>query len=404
MRVYYAEAIYGEEEITAVTSVLRDSSTMLMDHDKVRQFEQKVCSIFGKEFGVMVNSGSSANLLAVSALELPPKSEVITPALTFSTTVAPIIQNQLIPAFVDVEEDTYNIQIDAIEELISENTKALMVPNLLGNLSDWTAIKSIADKYNLIIIEDSADTIGSKYKKGTTGEISDFVTTSFYGSHVITCGGFGGMICTNHIELYKRSKLLQGWGRNSTLDQDSETIDKRFDQSVDGITYDAKFIFSQIGYNFLPSELSAAFGLAQLRKLDLFIQKRIENFRSLYEYFEDYRHWFILPRQQQHTETAWLAFPLTVKGNAPFTRTDLQIYLETRGIQTRTIFSGNILRQPGFKHIPHRSASGGYPNADQVMSGGILIGCHQGIDNKQLEYICDVFHTFATKFSQPKIQ
>jgi CDP-6-deoxy-D-xylo-4-hexulose-3-dehydrase len=279
--------------------------------------------------------------------------------------------------------------------MISDNTKALMIPNLLGNLPDWKTIKEIADKYGLIIIEDSADTIGSKYKGGTTGNISDLVTTSFYGSHVITCGGFGGILCTNTIEYYERSKLLQGWGRSSSLTHDSEKIDDRFGQTVDEILYDSKFIFSDIGYNFLPSELSAAFGLAQLKKLEEFIKKRINNFENLHNYFIKYKEWFILPSQNQDVMTAWLAFPLTVRSGAPFDRLDLQIYFEKNNIQTRPIFSGNILRQPGFNNVQHKKSPRGYLNSDKVMAGGILLGCHQGMNNDQLDYVCDIFNDFV---------
>ena len=394
-RVFYAEAVYGKEEIDAVMDVLLNSSKMLMDSDKVRAFEKKVCEIFGKKYGLMLNSGSSANLLAVSSLRLNEGSEVITPALTFSTTVAPLIQKGLIPVFIDVQEGSYNINVNFIEEMISDNTKALMIPNLLGNLPDWKTIKEIADKYGLIIIEDSADTIGSKYKGGTTGNISDLVTTSFYGSHVITCGGFGGILCTNTIEYYERSKLLQGWGRSSSLTHDSEKIDDRFGQTVDEILYDSKFIFSDIGYNFLPSELSAAFGLAQLKKLEEFIKKRINNFENLHNYFIEYKEWFILPSQNQDVMTAWLAFPLTVRSGAPFDRLDLQIYFEKNNIQTRPIFSGNILRQPGFNNVQHKKSPRGYLNSDKVMAGGILLGCHQGMNNDQLDYVCDIFNDFV---------
>jgi len=396
-RVYYAEAVYGKEEIDAVADVLLNSSKMLMDHVKVKEFEKKVCEIFGKKYGLMVNSGSSANLLAVSSLKLDKGSEVITPALTFSTTVAPIVQLGLIPAFIDVELASYNIHVDSIEEMIGNNTKALMIPNLLGNIPDWGSIKEIADKYNLIIIEDSADTIGSIYNNGTTGQINDLVTTSFYGSHVMTCGGFGGMVCTNNIEYYEHTKLLQGWGRSSALTQDSNKFDDRFGQSIDNISYDSKFIFNDLGYNFLPSELSAAFGLAQLDRLQSFINRRINNFEYLYRYFSKYKEWFILPEQNPDANTAWLAFPLTVRNEAPFNRNELQIFFESNRIQTRPIFSGNILRQPGFVNIPHKRNSDGYPHADQIMTGGILLGCHQGMNDKQLDYILEVFENYIKK-------
>ena len=398
-RVLYAQAVYGQKEINAVNKVLRDSSNMLMDNIKVREFEKKISAIFGKKYGLMVNSGSSANLLAISALNLPSGSEVITPALTFSTTVSPIVHSDLVPAFVDVDLQTFNINSNLIEEMINKKTKAIMIPDLLGNLPDWESIKQIAKKYNLRIIEDSADTLGSVYDNTNTGEINDIATTSFYGSHVITCAGHGGMLCTNNLKYYENANLSQGWGRRSALVQDSDSIKDRFAHSIDEISYDSRFIFDQLGYNFLPSEISAAFGLAQLERLKTFIKKRIENFNFLYEFFKDYNHWFLLPIQNPNAITPWLAFPLIVKRGAPFSRSELQICFEKRLIQTRPIFTGNILRQPCLKNVIYKKNNNGYPNADYVMEGGILLGCHQGMDKKQLEYICQVFlDSIASKY------
>ena len=396
-RVFYAQAVYGQEEIDAVNKVLMDSSNMLMDDRKVREFEKKISEIFGKKYGLMVNSGSSANLLALTALRIPKGSEVITPSLTFSTTVAPIIQNGLIPAFVDVDLRSFNIDVDSIEEMVGEKTKALMIPNLLGNLPDWESIKEIASKYQLKIIEDSADTIGTIYNGDTTGEINDMVTTSFYGSHVITCAGYGGMLCTNDLKYYECAKLLQGWGRRSALVQDSDTVEDRFGHSIDNISYDSRFIFDQLGYNFLPSELSAAFGLAQLERLQTFIKRRLNNFNFLHQFFEKYEDWFVLPVQNPSAVTPWLAFPLIVRKDAPFNRTELQINFENNQIQTRPIFTGNILRQPCLEGVSYKKNINGYPNADLVMEGGILLGCHQGMDKGQLEYICEVFSQYIAK-------
>ena len=396
-RVFYAEAVYGQEEIEAVNDVLLNSSKMLMDNHKVKEFEKKVCEIFGKKYGLMVNSGSSANLLAISILKVPKGSEVITPALTFSTTVSPIIQNGLIPAFVDVDLRSFNIDVGSIEEMIGDNTKALMIPNLLGNLPDWKSIKTIANKYRLQIIEDSADTIGSIYNKDTTGQINDLVTTSFYGSHVITCAGYGGMLCTNDKDYYEHAKLLQGWGRRSALVQDSDTVEDRFGHSIGNISYDSRFIFDHLGYNFLPSELSAAFGLVQLNRLQSFINKRINNFNYLSQFFSKYENWFILPEQNPDAITAWLAFPLIVRPNAPFNRRELQIIFENNNIQTRPIFTGNILRQPCINGVQNKKNINGYPNSDLVMRGGILLGCHQGMDEAQLVYICDIFSKYIVK-------
>jgi len=395
MRVFYAQAVYGEEEIEAVTKVLRENSLALMDGGKVKEFEQRVAEIFGKTHGLMVNSGSSANTLAVASFDLDSGDEVITPALTFATTVAPLVQQGLVPAFVDVEPDTYCIDVDKIEAMITPKTRLMMIPNLIGNLPDWSALKNLADKHGIKTIEDSADTIGSTFKGVPTGSLSDVSTTSFYASHIMTGAGFGGMVTFNDEELYKRAKLLRGWGRSSSLSDESENVEDRFDVMVDGIDYDAKFVFGDIGFNFLPSEISAAFGLVQMDRLPEFTKRREHNFQVLTDFFKDYENWFTLPRQQVDTHTPWLAVPLIVRDDAPFTRRQLQIHFEKNGVQTRTVFTGNILRQPGFANISHKADPSGYPNADKVMAGGILLGCHQGMDDTQSGYIRDVFRTFA---------
>jgi CDP-6-deoxy-D-xylo-4-hexulose-3-dehydrase len=397
-KVLYAEAVYDEPEIEAVINVLRNHRHTLMAGPAVREFECKIAALFGKQCGLMVNSGSSANLLAIASLELPTGCEVITPALTFSTTVAPLIQCGLVPAFIDVEPDTYVVDIEQIESMVGPNTRALMIPNLIGNIPDWASIRDIANRHNLIVIEDSADTVGAQYDGEPTGRMTDISTTSFYASHVITAGGFGGMVCTNDVERARRALLLRGWGRSSALTGESEGVEDRFNVDVDGIPYDSKFIFAALGFNFLPSEIGAAFGLAQYRNLEPFIQTRIDNFTRLLGFFANYDRWFILPRQNSRVRTGWLAFPLIVRPDAPFHRRDLQIHFERRDIQTRTVFTGNILRQPGFGKIVRKERKGGYPNADAVMRGGLLVGCHQGLGPDDVDHLCSVFSDFAKKF------
>ena len=398
MRVLYAEAVYGDEEIDAVNQVLREHPHALMGGKNVKLFENKIATIFGKKFGVMVNSGSSANLLAISSLRLPKGSEVITPALTFSTTVSPLVQCGLVPAFVDIELSTFLIDIDLIEEMITENTKAMLIPNLIGNLPNWDKLREIGDQNHLALIEDSADTIGYKYRGGTTENLSDIVTSSFYASHVITAAGFGGILCTNDEEIAQKATIGRSWGRASSLREESEDINSRFDASVDGFEYDAKFMFDEMGFNFIPSELSAAFGLVQLQKLESFKNIRQRNYATLLNSFRKFEDWLILPTQLEFIDTAMLAFPFIIKNTAPFTRRQMQVYLENRDIQTRTIFSGNILRQNGFKNIERREATGGYPNSDKVMKGGMLIGCHQGMKDAEVAYIVECVQNFADQF------
>lgn len=396
MSVPYGKTVHGEEEIAAVVEVLRTSTQM---GKNVREMEEKVAGLFNKKFGVMVNSGSSANYLAIEILQLPSGSEVITPALTFSTTVAPIVKNNLIPAFVDVEPHTFNIDVNQVESMITDKTRALMIPNLLGNLPDWKVLREIADKYNLIVIEDSADTLGATIDNAPSGRFTDISTTSFYGSHVINCAGNGGMLCVNEESLASKAKLLRSWGRSSSLFVESEAIENRFNVNVDGLEYDAKFLFEALGYNFEPSEMGAAFGLVQLSKLDMNISLREKAFKQHFDFFHHYKEWFHLPAQLPASRTGWLAFPLIINDAAPFTRKQLQIFLEKKGIQTRTIFTGNILRQPGFKSILKKEQSGGYPNADQVMRSGMLIGCHHGLTPEMMNYIHAAFEEFTQKLT-----
>ncbi|WP_218132496.1 DegT/DnrJ/EryC1/StrS family aminotransferase [Paracoccus isoporae] len=389
----YGQTVHGEEEIEAVVNVLR-SSTQMGKH--VREMQSGVAKLFDKSHGIMVNSGSSANFIAVALLDLPKGAEVITPALTFATTVAPMVQHGLVPAFIDAEDGTYNADADQIEAMIGPDTRAIMIPSLIGNLPDWTRIREIAERHNLIVIEDSADTLGATIGGESTGVNSAISTTSFYGSHVINGAGNGGMLCVNDDDLARRALLLRSWGRTSSLFQEgSEAIENRFNVELDGISYDAKFLFEELGYNLEPSEISAAFGLVQLGKLDRNITAREENFAQHLAFFRDYEEWFILPRQLPDSRTGWLAFPLTLREGAPFTRRDMQIFLEKREIQTRPVFTGNILRQPAMADVESRRRAEGYPVADQVMRGGILLACHHGLDQPQIDYMHEAFTAFA---------
>lgn len=392
LHVPYGRTVHGEEEIAAVVNVLR-TSTQMGKH--VREMEEKVATLFDKKHGLMVNSGSSANYLAIEVSGLSEGDEVITPALTFSTTVAPLVRHKLIPAFVDVAPGTYNIDVNQVESMITSKTKALMIPNLLGNLPDWKQLRALADKYHLLVIEDSCDTLGARIDEKLVGTYTDISTTSFYGSHVINCGGNGGMLCINNDEQARQAKLLRSWGRSSSLFIESEAIENRFNVDVDGIPYDSKFVFEALGYNLEPSEMGAAFGLVQLSKLDKNIDLRAHWFQQHLDFFADYQHWFILPEQLSNSRTGWLAFPLTIKDNAPFKRTELQIFLEKRNIQTRTVFTGNILRHPGFKDIACKRSSEGYPHTDQVMRGGMLMACHHGLNDEMMTHIHDSFKAFV---------
>ena len=397
LRVPYGLSVHGNDEIKAVVEVLKSSTQM---GKNVSAFEKKIAKLFSKKYGLMVNSGSSALLLAMETLDIPEGSEVITPALTFSTTVGYIVRNKLIPVFVDVEEGTYCINENKIKSLITKKTKAIVAPHLMGNIVNWEKLAPMLKKRGILIIEDSADTLGATYKNKSTGHYADISITSFYGSHIINCAGNGGMVCFNDKKQYIRAKLLRSWGRSSSLfDEKSEKIENRFNIKLDGIRYDKKFVFETIGHNLEPSELGAAFGLVQLKKLKSNLRKREINFNLHTKFLKKYSKYFILPKQLPQSRSGWLAYPITITENAPFSRTDMQIFLEKKNIQTRVVFTGNILRQPGFKNIKAKRDKNGYPEADKVMKNGILIACHHGLTNKMISHIHNSIDEFLSKYN-----
>lgn len=394
MKVPYAQSVHGEEEIAAVVSVLRGNTAA---GRKVSEFEAEIAKMFGKKHGVMVNSGSSANLLAFELLNLNPGDEVVTPLLTFGTVVAPIVQKQLVPIFVDVEEGTYVVNPDEVERAISPKTKALMIPSLLGNIPNLEKLAEIAEKYGLWLIEDSADTLGASYKGLPTGHYSHISTTSFYGSHIINAAGGGGMVMVHDHKLAERLVVLRGWGRQSSLygeSATSELIENRFTVELDGVPYDNKFVFSEIGYNFLPLELQGAFGLVQLSRFPQFAEARKRRFGELYQFFAKHEECFILPKQTPDCETNWLAFPVVIREESNFTRRELAMHLEDLGIQTRPVFTGNVLRQPAYKSIEHKLFTAENPNTEAVMRGGMVFACHQGLSDEQLAYLQDSIEQF----------
>ena len=259
---------------------------------------------------------------------------------------------------------------------------------MIGNIPDWKAINKIAKKYKLKIIEDSADTLGATINKKPTGIYSDISITSFYGSHVISCAGNGGMFLTNDKKYYEKAKVLRSWGRMSTLIKDSENIKKRLNIKLSGFDYDKKFVFSEVGYNFEPSEIGASFGLVQLKKFNLFSKIRNNNFELHSNFFSKYNNYFIIPRIYRNVKTNFLAYPIIIKENKFFNRKELQIFLEKNKIQTRPIFSGNILRHPAFKKLQSsKNKLNSFKNSDYIMKNGLLIGCHQGLDRKNMDYI-----------------
>ncbi len=385
MKISYGKNVYGNEEIKAVLSQLRKSTQM---GKSVSNFENKIAKLFSKKYGLMVNSGSSALTLATNVLNFKKGDEIITPCLNFGTAVSAIMLSGAKPILADIDIDTLQISINELKKKITKKTKAIMIPNLIGNIPNWKKIKQIAKKYNLKIIEDSADTLGATINTKPTGIYSDISITSFYGSHIISCAGNGGMFMTNDKKLYEKAKVLRSWGRMSTLIKDSENIIKRLNVKLNGIDYDKKFVFSEVGYNFEPSEIGASFGLVQLQKFKKFNKIRNHNFNLHLNFFNKFKKYFIIPKVDKSVKTNFLAYPIIIKKNNTFDRKKLQIHLEKYNIQTRPIFSGNILRHPAFKIIINdKNKVQSFKNADYIMKHGILIGCHQGLNYKNLKFI-----------------
>jgi CDP-6-deoxy-D-xylo-4-hexulose-3-dehydrase len=384
MRVFYAEANYGSDEIDAAIKVLREERLALMCGKNVTKLEEKVASIFNKKFGLMTNSGSSANLLGVKGLDLKEGSKIITPSLTFSTTVAPLVQSNLIPLFIDVEIDTLQIDTQKLEDINLKDVSAICVPNLIGNIANWNEIYNFAKENNLKVIEDSADTIGYSYKTDLD-DWADVTTTSFYASHVVTGAGFGGMATFKDKDSYDLAKSLRGWGRRSSLYGETEDYNRRFNCKVGDFDYDDKYVFDDLGYNFLPSEISAAFGLIQLDNLEKNVKNRWDNFNTLKSTLSVSKN-FRTFRSYENVYTGWLAFPLLLSEKLKGKRKEFQIYLEKSGIQTRTIFTGNILRQPVAKKFTWDSC-GSFEISDEIMQNGILLGCHNQMTIEKMDYM-----------------
>ena len=362
-------------------------------------FEQEVSKLFNKKYGIGVNSGSSALLLAATVLAEKyknSKKKVITPVLTVSTTISSLLQNNFIPSFVDINLNTFNINIDLIEKAIDNDTVGLWIPNLIGNFPNLSVLRELADKYNLFYLEDSADTIGGTFEGKSSGTYADFSTTSFYGSHVINCAGNGGMFCTNDENISNLAKIYRSWGRSSSIfgKNESEDIKMRFEYEIDGIPSDRKFIFEKIGYNLEPNEVGCAYGIEQLKKLNNNIKIRRNNFQFYNNALSEITDLLEFPKELENVITGWLSYPLTIKPNKYFQRKDLMTYLESNNIQTRTVFTGNILRQPGFKDIPHDSSYDIFPVADNIMRNSFLIGLHHGLVQEDLDYVVETFRNF----------
>jgi CDP-6-deoxy-D-xylo-4-hexulose-3-dehydrase len=378
-KVWYAPnkfESYGEQEIQAVVDCLRDGWIAGFGPRSV-EFEEKIAKHFGKKYGVFVNSGSSACLLALACLQLPKGTKVVTPACTFSTTLAPIIQLGLIPVFIDVDLTTYCANAKEVLAAITDDVKVLMIPNLIGNKPDWKAIKDglvEMGREDIVLIEDSADTV-------THTPETDISTTSFYASHVITAGGSGGMVMFNDEKFRNVCLQFRDWGR---MGDNSEVMSDRFNHSVDGIPYDHKFLYGVLGYNFKSSEMNAAFGLVQLERFKEFEGTRRANIERYLDNLKDVPE-ILLP--DDSIKPNWLAIPLQTEK-----RFELLNFLEENNIQTRVTFAGNVTRHPVYREYLQD-----FTNSDIIMKNGFLLGAHHGMTIEDVDYVCNKIKEFSKK-------
>jgi CDP-4-dehydro-6-deoxyglucose reductase, E1 len=394
-RILYATAVFDQDEIDSVMGVLAKGPNGIRIGENVAAAERAVAELTGKRHGIMVDSGSAALFLAVELLDLPRGSEVITSPLTFSTDISALVRAGLVPVFVDVEPDTFNVDAKAIEAEIGPQTRAILIPNLAGNAPDWDVIREVADRHGLTVIEDSCDALGATLRGTPTAARADITVTSFSPSHIVTGGGSGGMVCLDDEALWDRCVTLRGWGRRSEVQiYGSKGDDHNFWTDVDGMHYDNMFIFDELGWNFLPSEISAAFLGAQLRKLPVNHGRRQRNFELYSSFLASRSQYFVPPRQTDGLETAWLSYCFQVRPDAGFSRADLQAGLSVRGIDTRTVWTGNAARQPMMKGVAFRQPEGGLPNADAVMQYGVLLSCSHSLSDDDIRFVCSQIDDF----------
>lgn len=406
-KVNYSGRVFDEREMIAVVDSALDFWLTL--GIKGKQFCNEFKNYLGEDFCLLTNSGSSANLVSITALCSPTINnpmkagdEVITTAMTFPTTLNPIIQNGLVPVFVDIEEDTYNIDASKIEEAITEKTRALVFAHTLGNPAEIDKIMEIAKRYKLYVVEDTCDALDSTYDGKKCGTFGDFSTYSFYAAHHMTMGE-GGAVCTNSLELYRAALSIRDWGRACFCQTGEESskgacghrFDYKFGDLPDG--YDHKYVYNNIGYNLKPLDIQCAMGIEQLKKLKTFTAERKKNFKALYQCLKKYEDKLILPRTLPKADPSWFAIPITIREEAGFTRKDFVTFLESKLIETRMLFAGNILKQPGYKNINCRII-GDLKNTDQTLYKTFFLGVYPGLNDKKLEYVIRSIDEFFKVF------
>ena len=399
--LHYAGRVFDEQELVNLVDASLDF--YLTTNRYAEQFEAEFADYFNLSNALLVNSGSSANLVALTSLTSPqlgeralkPGDEVITVAAGFPTTVAPIVQNQLIPVFVDVNLGDYTAIPERLKQAISPKTRAIFMAHTLGVPFNLDMVMDLAAENDLWVIEDNCDALGSRYRERLTGTFGHVATVSFYLAHHITMGE-GGCVITDDDQLARIPRSFRDWGRDCyCAGGESNTCGKRFSQQFGSLPlgFDHKYVYSHIGYNLKLTDMQAAVGCAQLEKLDKFIQKRKENYRKIYKMLTPYADQLILHIAPEHSDPSWFSFVITVRDEAEFSRNELTLFLENNHIETRNLFSGNLLRHPAFEHIERRVV-GGLKNTDKIMNDSFFIGVYPGIGEVELDYLNSTFQRF----------
>lgn len=377
------------------------------------QFEREFAHLLGVRHAILCNSGSSANLLAVSALTSPklgerrlkPGDEVISVAASFPTTVNPIVQNGLTPVFIDIALGTYNVDVRYLEEAISSRTRAIMLAHTLGNPFPLDAVLNVAKRHNLWLIEDNCDALGSTYRGRPTGTFGDLATVSFYPAHQITMGE-GGCVLTNRPKLKVLIESFRDWGRDCWCDPGRvNTCGKRFDWQAGELPYgyDHKYIYSHVGYNMKLTDMQAAVGVSQLRKLSHFVEARKRNWRLLYEGLKPFEEFLILPEATSNSDPSWFGFVISVRAGAPFARNDMVCHLESGKIATRLLFAGNLTRQPAYRDVRYRVASR-LDATDFAMNNTFWIGVYPGLTVEMIAYTVDTIASFVRAQASSRVR
>lgn len=399
-RVPYAGRVFDEEEVAAAVDSLLDFFLTLGPQGDA--FQRELAGYVGVKHALLVNSGSSANLVAFASLTshqverpLRPGDEVLTVAAGFPTTVAPIVQHGCVPVFVDVDLETGNVDVDRLARAVGERTRAIMIAHTLGNPFDVDAVLDIARRHDLYVVEDNCDALGAEYRGRRTGSFGHFATQSFYPPHHLTMGE-GGAVLTDSGRLKRTAESFRDWGRDCWCASGcDDTCGKRFGWQLGGLPhgYDHKYIYSHLGYNLKPLDLQAAIGRAQLGKLDAFVAARRKNHAFLCDVLHPYEEHFILPKATEGSTPSWFGMLITLRESAPFSRNEIVRFLEARQIQTRQLFGGNLIRQPAFEGVKYR-VSGGLENTDTIMNQSFFLGVYPGLTDPMLSYLAECLTDF----------